>query len=129
MKILKTSWINIVGIFTVLFLYTTIYGLIDSNISRNVFQAMVASLIGICFYGIMFWIAFILVLIILDLIIILPNQNNLILKLLLEWILISAPFIYWAITYERQRNIFILAIIAFLITQLFRERLIKKLKK
>ena len=125
-KILKTNWINILGVFTVLFLYTTVYGLIDSNISRNIFQAIIASLIGICLYGIMFWMGFILALIILDLILIVPNQDKLTLKLLLEWIIISAPFIYWAITYERQRNIFIVAIIAFLITQLLRKQLITK---
>ncbi|MDQ0478266.1 hypothetical protein [Chryseobacterium sp. MDT2-18] len=126
MKILKTNWINIVGVFTVLFLYTTIYGLMDSSISRNVFQAIIASLIGICLYGIMFWAGFIIMLIILDCVLIIPNSNNLKIKLLIEWIVISVPFIYWAIKYPEQRTLYIVAIITFLITQLLRERLINK---
>lgn len=126
MKILYTNWINIIGIFTALFLYTTIFNLLDPNVSRNLFQAIFASLILIFLYGIIFWVGFVLVLTILDLIIIVPNQNNLRLKLFLEWIIISTPFIYWAIIYDRQRYIFLVAVITFLITQLLRERLIKK---
>jgi len=126
MKILYTNWINITGIFIVLFLFTTTFNLLDSNVSRNLFQAIIASLILIFLYGIFFLIGFILVLTILDLIIIVRNQSNLRLKLLLEWIIISAPFVYWAIIYERQRYIFLVAIITFLITQLLREKLINK---
>jgi len=126
MKILYTNWINIIGIFTALFLYTTIFNLLDPNVSRNLFQAIFASLILIFLYGIIFWVGFVLVLTILDLIIIVPNQNNLRLKLFLEWIIISTPFIYWAIIYDRQRYIFLVAVVTFLITQLLRERLIKK---
>lgn len=126
MKILKTNWINIVGIFTVLFLYTTIYGLIDPNVSRNVFQAIIASLIGICLYGIILWIGFIVLLSILDLILIVPNQNGLKLKLFAEWIVISTPFVYWAVIYKEQRWLYIVAITAFLTTQLLREKLINK---
>ncbi|WP_426473372.1 hypothetical protein [Chryseobacterium balustinum] len=126
MKILYTNWINITGIFTALFLCTTIFNLLDPNVSRNLFQAIFASLILIFLYGIIFWVGFVLVLTILDLIIIVPNQNNLRLKLFLEWIIISTPFIYWAIIYDRQRYIFLVAVVTFLITQLLRERLIKK---
>lgn len=126
MKILYTNWINITGIFITLFLFTTTFNLLDSNVSRNLFQAIIASLILIFLYGIIFLIGFILVLTILDLIIIVPNQSNLRLKLLLEWIIISAPFVYWAIIYERQRYIFLVAVITFLITQLLREKLINK---
>lgn len=126
MRILKTNWINIVGVFTVLFLYTTVYGLIEPNVSRNIFQAMIASLIGICLYGIMFWTGFIIMLIILDSVIIIPNPKNLKIKLLIEWIIISSPFIYWAIKYPEQRTLYIIAIITFLVTQLLREKLIIK---
>ena len=80
-RILKTNWINIVGVFTVLFLYTTVYGLIEPNVSRNIFQAMIASLIGICLYGIMFWAGFITMLIILDFVLIIPKPKNLKIKL------------------------------------------------
>jgi hypothetical protein len=74
----------------------------------------------------MFWICFIIALVVLDLFLIVFNQTNLKLKLLVEWFIISSPFIYWAIIYERQRWIYIIAIIAFFITQLLREKLIVK---
>lgn len=125
-RILKTNWINIIGVFTVLFLYTTIYELIEPNVSRNIFQAMIASLIGICLYGIMFWVGFIIMLIILDYVLIIPNLKDLKLKLLIEWIVISSPFVYWAIKYPEQRTLYIIAIITFLVTQLLRDKLINK---
>ncbi|MDV3963741.1 hypothetical protein CMT72_12630 [Elizabethkingia anophelis] len=125
-RILKTNWINIIGVFTVLFLYTTIYELIEPNVSRNIFQAMIVSLIGICLYGIMFWVGFIIMLIILDYVLIIPNPKDLKLKLLIEWIVISSPFVYWAIKYPEQRTLYIIAIITFLVTQLLRDKLINK---
>lgn len=126
MKVLKTNWINIAGVFTVLFLYTTIYGLVDPNVSRNIFQAIIASLIGLCLYGLMFWAGFLIVITILDSVLIIPNSKNLKIKLMIEWVVISCPFIYWAIIYDDQRWLYIVAIITFLITQLLREKYIAK---
>ncbi|AZB32157.1 hypothetical protein [Chryseobacterium balustinum] len=127
MKILKTNWINILGVFICVLLYSIIYNFfIDDSITRTFLQSIFGAVFFLLLYGVLFWIGFILALIIFDLIIIIPNQSNLKLKLLLEWAIICLPFIYWAIIYERQRNIFIVAVVAFLITQLLRERLINK---
>lgn len=127
MKILKTNWINILGVFISVLLYSIIYNLtVDDGVTRNFFQSIFAAILLVLLYGLMFWIGFILLLIVLDLILIVPNQSNLKLKLLLQWIIISGPIIYWAIIYERQRNIYIIAVISFLITQLIREKLITK---
>jgi hypothetical protein len=129
MKIVYTNWINIVGVFATLFIYTTISGLIDPNVSRNFLQAIIASLIGLVLYGLIFWIGFILSLTILDFILIIPNQKSLKSKLLVEWLIISSPFIFWAIKYEEQRLLYLLAIVTFLITQLLRLKLILKVAK
>jgi hypothetical protein len=126
MKIFYTNWINIVGIFSVLFLYTTIYDLADQNVSRNIFQAMTASLISIFLYGLIFWIGFILLLIVLDLILIVPNSKHLKFKLFIECVIISSPFIYWGIEYEKQRVIYLLAIGTFYVTQFLRSKLISE---
>lgn len=126
MKIFLTNWINIVGVFTVLLIYTTIYGLVDPNISRNIFQAIIASLIGIILYGAMFWAGFLILITILDLVLIIPNPKHLKVKLIIEWIIVSSPFVYWAIKYEEQRTLYFIAIIAFLVTQLMREKYIVK---
>jgi hypothetical protein len=127
MKIIYTNWINIVGVFTTLFLFTIISSMNDPNISRNIIQAIIASLIGIVLYGIIFWIGFVLSLIILDLILIVPNLKYLKFKLFLEWVLISIPFILWSIKYKEQQFIYLLGVGTFFITQLLRIKIINKL--
>ena len=127
MKIIQTNWINIVGVFEAVLLYYIIYNLTnDDGVTRNFLQSILASIILIVLYGMIFWVFFIIALVILDLFLIAFNQTNLKLKLLVEWFIISSLFFYWAIIYEQQRWIYIVAIIAFLITQLLREKLIVK---
>jgi len=124
MKIIKTNWINLLGVFVVVFLYAIILNLTDTNVSRNLFQAIIGSLILVCGYGIMFWGLFIIALVILDLILIVNNQKNLRIKLIIEWLIISAPFIYWTIKYHEW--IFVAGIAAFLIMQFIRLTEIQK---
>lgn len=73
----------------------------------------------------MFWGLFVASLIVLDLLLIVKSQNNVRQKLLIEWFLISGPFVYWVIRYGEW--IFLMAIITFAITQFFRNRLIVKI--
>jgi hypothetical protein len=120
MKVIKTNWINIAGVFAIVFLYAVVLNLTDSNVSRNLFQAVFAALILVCGYGIMFWGLFVVALIVLDLLLLIRNQNNLKTKLIIEWLIISSPFIYWTVKYHEW--IFVAAVVAFLITQLLREK-------
>lgn len=124
MKVIKTNWINIAGVFLTVFIYALILNLNDPNVSRNLFQVIVSALMLVCLYGIMFWGLLIILLVILDLILITRNQNNLKIKLLVEWLIIASPFIYWVIRYNQW--IFLVGIITFLLTQLLREKLIVK---
>ncbi|MDQ6482688.1 hypothetical protein [Dyadobacter sp. LHD-138] len=124
MKILTTNWINILGVFIVTLFYAVILNHSDSNLNYNIFQSVVAGLILICLYGMMFWGLFIISLIVADLLLIVWSQKLLKQKLLLEWLLVSSPFIYWVIKY--QEWISLIGIIAFFITQLLREKLIVK---
>lgn len=126
MKVIKTNWINIIGVFLAVFISAFILNLNDINVSRTLFQAIVSSLILVCFYGIMFWGLLIISLVILDFLLIVKNANNLKVKLLLEWLIVSAPFIYWTVRYNEW--IFLTGIIALLVTQLLRERIIKKVQ-
>ena len=127
MKIFLTNRINILGVLLSILIYSIIYNFtVDDGVSRNFFQSVFAAILLVFLYGFMFWIGFIIALVILDAILIIPNQKNLKIKLLIEWAIISAPFIYWAIIYERQRVIYLVAVFAFFITQLLRERLIVK---
>jgi len=74
----------------------------------------------------MFWGVFIIALIILDLVL-LRNKENLKMKLLVEWLIISAPFVYWTVKYHEW--IFVAAIVAFLIAQLLREKKILEISQ
>ena len=129
MKILITNWINLLGVFIVLFLYgiaTNVSNPIPT-LSQNFWQSILAILFGICINGILFWLLFIVSLIAFDLLFIVKDQNNLKVRLLIEWLLISLPFIYWVIKYNQW--IFLMGVIAFLITQLIRQNLIVKAAK
>lgn len=128
MKILLTNRINLIGVFIAVLLCGIVHNcLIDDQVSRNLFQAIIAAFILVCLYGIIFWIGFLLAILILDLILIVPDQKKLKLKLFAEWVIISTPIVYFSLIYERQRLMFLIAIIVFFITQLLRERLIKKI--
>lgn len=127
MKILKTNWINLIGVFITVFLYAIVLNLNDTNVSRNLFQSILPALILVCLYGILFWALFIILLVVLDLLFIVKDQTNLTAKLLIEWFIISSPFIYWAVRYRE--GIFIAAIIAFLITQFIRQTRIRSYLK
>jgi hypothetical protein len=127
MKIIKTNWINLIGVFIAVFLYAIVLNLNDTNVSRNLFQSILPALILVCLYGILFWALFIILLVVLDLLFIVKDQTNLTVKLLIEWFIISSPFIYWAVRYRE--GIFIAAIIAFLITQFIRQKRIRSYLK
>jgi hypothetical protein len=119
MKIILTNWINILGVFIAVYLYALILNIMDGNVSKNIYQAVFATLFVVVGYGLMFWGIFIMALIILDSVL-LRSKDNLKMKLIIEWLIISSPFIYWTVKYHEW--IFVVAIIAFLIAQLHREK-------
>lgn len=124
MKVILTNWINLLGVFLVTYVFIAIWALIDRNLSYNIFQALLAALFSVLGYGMMLWGLFIILLSTFDLILIVPNKGNLRIRLLIEWLIVSSPFIFWTIKYNEW--IFLVAIGAFLITQLIREKKIVK---
>lgn len=127
MKIIKTNWINIIGVFITVLLYAIALNLIDTNVSGNIFHSVLPALILVCLYGLIFWVLLLLLLVILDLLLIVKKPDNLTVKLLIEWIIIGSPFIYWAVRYRQ--GIFIAGVISFLITQFIRWKRIKAVSK
>lgn len=124
MKTLKTNWINILGVFISILLYSIIRNLNDTTVLKTLPQAVLSSLIVVCLYGMLFWAFFIVSLIILDILLIVRDNKKLRLKLLIEWLIISLPFMYWIFRY--QEWIFIVAIVSFLVTQIIREQLLNQ---
>lgn len=123
MKIVKTNWVNLVGVFLTILVFSVLRALTDENLAYNIFQAIAAALVLILGFGIMFWVLFIVLLIILDLILIVPSGRHLKNKLMIEWMVVSAPFVYWLVRYNQW--VFLVGILSFLITQFLREKLLK----
>jgi hypothetical protein len=124
MKILLTNWINLFGVFVAVFLYAIFYNIYYISATRNFYQLMVSAFILVSLYGMQFWGLYITELILFDLLFIVKDQSKLKTKLIIEWLLISLPFIYWIISHKQW--IFLVGVLVFLITQLIRQNLIIK---
>ena len=124
MKIIFTNWVNLLGVFVAVYLYSFI---VTWNYcpSFNVFQALLSASISVCLYGCLFWGLFVLSLLFLDVLLITGDSKNLKTKLFLEWMVISTPFNYWMIKYNVW--VFFVGIVAFLVTQILRRTLIARL--
>ncbi|EKT3958351.1 hypothetical protein [Flavobacterium psychrophilum] len=122
-RILATNWINLLGIFFITFLFVFLNSVLNFNATFS--QALFGTYLLVCYYGTFFWIGFIVSLIILDLIFIINFKSKLKIMILLEWLFISMPFIYWTIKYKQW--FFLVAVIAFFLTQMLRKKHIEKI--
>lgn len=129
MRIILTNWVSVVGILFVVYLSGIISELIiaDNNgdITSSLWVGFIGGIIGLVLYGTVFVIGFIICMTILDLLLIGETDKHFRAKLLIEWILVSTPFIYWI--FKHSEWVFLVAIITFFVTQLIREKLILKL--
>lgn len=129
MKIFLTNWVSVVGIFIVLCLTGIITELWKVESIREAPNAIATGLFGVLLalllYSLVIWLAFILVMFLLDFLLMNNDKTYVRHKLLFEWILVSSPFIYWGFEYSQW--IFFVAIGTFFITQAIREKLILKL--
>lgn len=120
--ILKTNWINLLGIFISVYVFSVSVAL--SNQEHGLFDSILEALIGgfilVFGYGLTFWVGFIFLITMLDILLLGSNTQNISIKLILEWFVISIPFVYWVIVYSEW--IFLVGIIAFLITQYIRKQ-------
>jgi hypothetical protein len=122
-KIYFTNWINVVGIALGTYLFIVISEVFKTGITALP-QMLLMALFTIVLYGGICFSGFLIGMLLLDLILMNGNIKHLRLKLIVEWVLISAPFIYWLLEYSEW--IFLAAIISFIITQFIREKRILK---
>lgn len=125
MEIIKTNWITVLGIFSMVFLYAIYLNITDINVSRNIFQSILPALILVVLYGALFWLLFLSLLVLLDIFFVAKVKVDLRVRLLIEWVIVSIPFIYWALKYKQW--ILIVAVVAFLMTQLLREKCLRQI--
>ncbi|MGN6266162.1 MAG: hypothetical protein ACTHM5_10845 [Ginsengibacter sp.] len=124
-KIFLSNWINLLTIFISLFIITFLSAIIQDKFTFS--DAVFGTTFSILAYGMIFWIGFIIFILILDVILfgLIRGLGSVTYKLLAEWIIISAPFIYWLIKYREW--IFMVAVLAFLLGQFLRRRFILQL--
>lgn len=120
-SVFRTNWVNLLGIFIAVIFYAVIRAY--STMSFSLFQALTSGVILVVLYGIIFWTGFIAALLITDFIL-LKDKSNLKVMLLIEWLIISIPFIYWSIKYRQW--IFLVAVIAFFFMQLLRNKILQE---
>ncbi|KAA3646823.1 MAG: hypothetical protein DWP98_10185 [Bacteroidetes bacterium] len=130
LKILGTNYIHLIGFIITTYFSSIIFSLLKLERYTNEFT--IDSLIVWVFtvplliftYGLIFLGGFYLSIIIMDSIgfFLFPNQTRRI--LLIEWLIIIPPFVYWAFQYDYW--LWLTLSVSFLITQLIREKIINK---
>lgn len=130
LKILGTNYIHLIGFIITTYFSSIIFSLLKLERYTNEFT--IDSLIVWVFtvpiliftYGLIFLGGFYLSIIIMDAIgfFLFPNQTRKI--LLIEWLIIIPPFVYWAFQYDYW--LWLTLSISFLITQSIREKRINK---
>jgi hypothetical protein len=123
-KIYFTNWINVLGIIIGTYVFLVITELFKTGISALP-QMLIMAMVAIVLYGGIFFTGFLISMLILDLILMNDNTKHLRLKLIVEWGLISVPFVYWLLEYSEW--IFLVAVIFFFIMQFIREKRILKM--
>ncbi len=127
LNVFKTNWINLLGIF--LAVYLSYIAITLAEMQHDLFTslkiAFLGSVFGIILYGAMFWIGFLVLMFILDMLLMNKQMKNVNSRLLLQWLIISIPFVYWLVKYSEW--IFLVAVLAFLITQYIRKEKILKI--
>ena len=124
-----TNWINFLWIFGAVYLSIIIAVLCEISTLNDLGNLLVRGFVGglftIFLFGFYFWIGFITIMFLLDIIFLNINRKYLLRKLFLEWIIVSIPFIYWESKYSAW--LFFVAVVAFLIAQLYRAKAIDEI--
>ncbi len=127
-KVLLTNLIHLLGFYICLEI-SAIINIICYHGFDSWLGTIGGLLLGIPFfllsYGLIFIAAFMLAIVLLDLILFSFIKNNILLVMVIEWLVIVPIFIYWAFIYEYWTWIWLSG--AFLITQYIRTKKIEKL--
>ena len=123
LQIYRTNWITILGIFIAVYIASITISVLNNQLGIG--EAIFGSLFGLLTYGMIFWIGFLIALLVLDILLIGSTDIKLDIKLILEWAILSTPFIYWFVSYTEE--VFLVAVIAFLITQFIRRNKITEI--
>lgn len=124
-KILLSNWVNLLVIFIAVYIGGFISAMINDKFTIS--ETLFGTTYSVILYGMIFWSGFIICILILDVIMFsfYKEKQYTTIKLAIEWLIISTPFIYWMIKYNQW--IFLIAILSFLIGQYLRRPYIIKM--
>ncbi|RNI30025.1 hypothetical protein EFA69_10915 [Rufibacter immobilis] len=124
-----SNWVNVLGLVITVYLFTFLMMFVISPEQDNDRMSiwLGGTLILIFGYGFIVWLGFLTAIILLDIFLIVPSRIRLKEKLLLEWLIIILPFIYWAFEYDYW--LWLMLATSFLITQIIRKNKIESIIK
>lgn len=125
LKIVLTNWVNILTVYICLFVSLFVSELIPGI--ATIKDALYNTFGSLIVYYLSFWLGFSMLIALLDVLFFSFDKQaqytNY--KLIIEWLLISLPFVYWLIKYNQW--IFLVTILAFLLGQYLRRPYIFKI--
>lgn len=128
-KLMSTNWIHLLGFYVSSYFYVIFSKLIGieqpfDNWSTAIFYNLLGTLFLLFTYGLVIVIGFYLLILFLDLLLFQFKRLRLIEIVLIEWILIIPPFIYWA--FKEEYWLWLVLVASLLTTQLIRRRQLMK---
>jgi hypothetical protein len=130
LQIILTNWIHLVGFYIMTYLSLILFKLLGLETDDSWLATLLINpfsiLILFIVYGIPFIAGFHIAIILMDLILFSWKNKWPKVTLIIEWMLISLPFIYWAFDYEYW--LWISLSISFFTTQMIRLKRIKKIE-
>lgn len=131
--IATTNWVHLLGFYVTTYLSIILFTVTEHERYQggNWTSILLLSLISIPFlfftYGLLYVVYFFALIIIMDISGFSWTKWKPIQILLLEWLIIVPPFIYWAFKYDYW--LWLTLSVSFLLTQLYRRRQIEKIKR
>lgn len=125
LNIIKTNWVHFVGFYITSYVSIILFKLLGiDGVNESWMQTIFLNFIMVLFlfftYGLIIILSFFLAIIILDMLSFRLTNLKVIEVLIIEWLLIISPFIYWAFKYEYW--LWICLSISFLCTQFIRKK-------
>lgn len=129
LNIIKTNWVHFVGFYITSYISIILFKLLGiDGVNESWMQTILLNFIMVLFlfftYGLIIILSFFLAITILDLVAFHFTKLKVIEILIIEWLLIISPFIYWAFKYEYW--LWICLSISFLCTQYIRKKWLDK---
>ena len=122
LRIIKLNWLHLVGFYCCVEIMMIAFAIIEVTQYHDwkafFLSVSISTLLLIFTYGLIVLVPFYVVIILLDVILLSTVKKSLLFIVLLEWVLISPIFVYWAVQYKYW--LWFALIFSLLVTQIIR---------